>query len=111
MVPLFRSPLYWVIFWHFLKLSFSPFGPQVSKDEILKLLRGMPLTEGVPEMLLSLKKIGSVFVIVSDANAIFIREPLDSRNLLDLFKKIVTNPAEFDQDGRLNMSPFTEQVQ
>ena len=77
----------------------------------MKLLRGMPLTEGVPEMLLSLKKIDSVFVIVSDANAIFIREPLDSRNLLDLFKKIVTNPAEFDQDGRLNMSPFTEQVQ
>ena len=70
----------------------------------------MPLTEGVPEMLLSLKKIGSIFVIVSDANSIFIREPLDSRNLLDLFEKIVTNPAEFDQNGRLNMSPFTEQV-
>ena len=58
----------------------------------------MPLTSGVAEMLTSLKNIGSVFVIVSDAN------------LLNLFDKIFTNPAEFDENGRLNMRPFTEQV-
>jgi phosphoglycolate phosphatase-like HAD superfamily hydrolase len=70
----------------------------------------MPLTEGVPAMLSDLKKIGSTFVIVSDANEIFIREPLDNANLFELFEKVVTNPAKFDQEGRLNMSPFTEQV-
>ena len=83
---------------------------KVTKDEILSLLRKMPLTSGVPEMLRTLKEAGSEFVIVSDANAIFIREPLDNSNLFNLFDKIFTNPAEFDEQGRLNMSPFTEQV-
>ena len=70
----------------------------------------MPLTSGVAEMLTSLKNIGSVFVIVSDANAVFIQEPLNNANLLNLFDKIFTNPADFDENGRLNMRPFTEQV-
>ena len=70
----------------------------------------MPLTSGVAEMLTSLQNIGSVFVIVSDANAVFIQEPLNNANLLNLFDKIFTNPAEFDENGRLNMRPFTEQV-
>jgi pyridoxal phosphate phosphatase PHOSPHO2 len=71
----------------------------------------MPLTPGVPEMLRRLKnEIGAKFVIVSDANAVFIREPLKNANLFDLFEKIYTNPAEFDDQGRLNMTPFTEQV-
>ncbi len=61
-------------------------------------------------MLKSLKDVGAEFVIVSDANAVFIREPLDNTNLGNLFDKIFTNPAEFDEQGRLNMSPFTEQV-
>jgi pyridoxal phosphate phosphatase PHOSPHO2 len=61
-------------------------------------------------MLKSLKDVGAEFVIVSDANAVFIREPLDNANLGNLFDKIFTNPAEFDEQGRLNMSPFTEQV-
>ena len=83
---------------------------QVSRDEIEKLLRQMPLTARVPEMLKSLKDLDCVFVIVSDANSVFISEPLASANLLDLFDKIFTNPAEFDDQGRLNMQPFTEQV-
>ena len=71
----------------------------------------MPLTPGVPEMLTRLKtEIGAKFIIVSDANAVFIREPLENANLFDLFEKIYTNPAEFDDQGRLNMTPYTEQV-
>ena len=83
---------------------------QVSREEIEALLRQMPLTAGVPEMLKRLKDLDAVFIIVSDANAVFIGEPLASANLLDLFDKIFTNPAEFDDQGRLNMRPFSEQV-
>jgi phosphoglycolate phosphatase-like HAD superfamily hydrolase len=70
----------------------------------------MPLTSGVAEMLTSLKNIGAVFIVVSDANEVFIREPLVHADLFQLFDKIFTNPAEFDETGKLNMVPFTEQV-
>ena len=49
---------------------------QVSREEIEALLRQMPLTAGVPEMLKRLKDLDAVFIIVSDANAVFIGEPL-----------------------------------
>ncbi len=62
-------------------------------------------------MLTRLKnEIDAKFIIVSDANAVFIREPLENANLFGLFEKIFTNPATFDDQGRLNMTPFTEQV-
>lgn len=84
---------------------------QVSRTDIEVLLRKMPLTPGVPEMLTRLKnEIDAKFIIVSDANAVFIREPLENANLFGLFEKIFTNPATFDDQGRLNMTPFTEQT-
>jgi phosphoglycolate phosphatase-like HAD superfamily hydrolase len=70
----------------------------------------MPLTPGVPEMLTRLKELGCDIIIISDANLVFINEPLKASGLDHLVKAIFTNPAFFNDNGLLALQPFSNQV-
>lgn len=76
----------------------------------MEFLRNMPLTPGVPKMLVRLKDLGCDIIIISDANTAFISEPLKAAGVDHLIKAIFTNPASFDDDGRLNLQPYSHQV-
>ena len=50
-------------------------------------------------------------IIISDANSVYIEESLKNAGIYDEFTKIFTNPAEFTPEGRLTVTPFTNQTQ
>eukprot|EP00933_Yihiella_yeosuensis_P017612 TRINITY_DN14674_c6_g1_i1.p1 TRINITY_DN14674_c6_g1~~TRINITY_DN14674_c6_g1_i1.p1 ORF type:complete len:193 (+),score=28.66 TRINITY_DN14674_c6_g1_i1:92-670(+) len=45
-------------------------------------------------------------IILSDANTVFIQSFLEKAHLRHNFKEIISNPAEFDPDGRLHINPY-----
>lgn len=82
----------------------------MSEETLVQFLREMPLTPGVPEMLARLKELGCDIIIISDANHVFINEPLKAAGLNHLIKTVFTNPASFNDDGLLSLQPFSCQV-
>ena len=52
------------------------------------------------------RKLGYWMAIISDANSYFIEHILKSYNIEDCFDSIHTNPAFFENDGRLRVRPF-----
>ncbi|KAG0293167.1 putative phosphatase phospho1 [Dissophora globulifera] len=53
-----------------------------------------------------MKSQGAELYILSDANTIYINTVLKAYNIDHLFTGVITNPAEFDKRGRLNVVRF-----
>jgi pyridoxal phosphate phosphatase PHOSPHO2 len=84
----------------------------IKADHYYDKLSSMPFVPGFNEML---KILGGRYrdcvemIIVSDSNTVFIDHILKSHGLRDLFSSVITNPAHFDADGMLSMSPYENQ--
>ncbi|XP_058477805.1 probable phosphatase phospho1 [Solea solea] len=80
----------------------------VSEDSIHSAIVKIPPTPGLLSLVQFLQNQKQDFelVVVSDANMYFIEKWLEAAGLRHLFRKIFTNPASFDESGRLVLLPF-----
>ncbi|XP_060884247.1 probable phosphatase phospho1 [Labrus mixtus] len=80
----------------------------VSKGCIHSAVEKIPPTPGLLNLLQYLQshKQDYELVVVSDANMFFIETWLERAGVRKLFQKIFTNPASFDDTGRLVLLPF-----
>lgn len=62
-------------------------------------------------MMTILEKQSADIIIISDSNSVFISELLDRAGLHKCIKKVFTNPAHFDEAGKLMVQPFTHQTE
>lgn len=77
-------------------------------DDILQCMASMKLAPGMDTMLFRIPENIDI-IIISDSNSVFIKHILEGRGLYDRIMHVFTNPATFDPDGRLVVTPFTEQ--
>lgn len=76
--------------------------------EILDCIASMKLAPGMQNLLFNLPENNDI-VIISDSNAVFIQHILEQQGLYDRITHIFTNPANFEDRGRLVVTPYTEQ--
>lgn len=78
-----------------------------TKEDISTVLRSMPLTNGMKELLNCLKSFSSSYdcVIISDSNHFFIETILNHYGLKDIFQKVYTNSSSFNTEGKLMIEP------
>lgn len=81
----------------------------ISQEDIFKCLKEIKLTEGMRELLTSIPRDNTEFIVISDANSVFIDYILKSLGLRDLFQALFTNPAEFDENGCLHLQMYHNQ--
>ncbi|KAM9715428.1 putative phosphatase phospho1 [Menidia menidia] len=80
----------------------------VSKEAIHSAVEKIPATAGLLNLFQFLQNHQQDFelVVVSDANTYFIETWLKHAGVRHLFRKVFTNPGEFDAAGRLVLQPF-----
>lgn len=79
----------------------------VGREEIAAELRALPVLGGAIEAFRLAASSGARLAILSDANTVYIETLLSHLSLLSLLPPaaIVTNPAWYDGEGRLHVSP------
>jgi len=76
----------------------------ITREQIENALRIMPFHPAMVRAVKNLKAAGqTTFLCLSNANSIFISTILEDKNLTDLFHEIITNPAEWESSGLLNL--------
>ncbi|KAG0246197.1 phosphatase phospho-type [Mortierella sp. GBAus27b] len=75
----------------------------VSREDIERTLSQVPFAPEMIEALRLMKSQGAELYILSDANTVYIETALKAHNIDQLFTRIITNPAAFDERGRLNV--------
>ncbi|KAG0210040.1 hypothetical protein BGX28_009717 [Mortierella sp. GBA30] len=78
----------------------------VSKEDIENTLSQVPFAPEMIEALQLMKSQGAELYILSDANTIYIETILKAYHIDHLFTRLITNPAQFDERGRLNVVRF-----
>jgi pyridoxal phosphate phosphatase PHOSPHO2 len=78
----------------------------VKRADMEKMLQSIPIDEHMPKAVTELAKRGAEFHVVSDANLWIIETILSQRSLREHFVSITTNPAVFEDTGRLVIAPF-----
>ncbi|XP_063612123.1 pyridoxal phosphate phosphatase PHOSPHO2-like isoform X1 [Penaeus indicus] len=81
----------------------------ITKEKLLNCLSEIQLTDSMRELLLGVPRDATEFIIISDANSVFIDHILKNVGLRDLFHEIFTNPAEFSKDGSLHIEMYHHQ--
>ncbi len=79
---------------------------EVTEQQYYDRLEELPFTPGMKELLGGIDDLGGESIIISDSNSIFIKRILDKNGLNKSFKEVYTNPAKFDADGSLKISPY-----
>ncbi|KAG0098180.1 hypothetical protein BGZ93_000896 [Podila epicladia] len=82
------------------------FASGVSRKDIEDTLSQVPFDTDMIEALTLMKAHGSELYILSDANTVYIETILKAHKIDHLFTSILTNPAKFDDQGRLNVVRF-----
>ncbi|KAF9389709.1 putative phosphatase phospho1 [Podila verticillata] len=82
------------------------FAAGVSRKDIEDTLSRVPFDADMIEALTLMKTHGSELYILSDANTVYIETVLKAHKIDHLFTRILTNPAKFDDQGRLNVVRF-----
>ncbi|KAI8595540.1 putative phosphatase-domain-containing protein [Dissophora ornata] len=82
------------------------FARGVSREDIEGVLSQIPFAPEMIEALRLMKSQGAELYILSDANSVYIETVLEAYNIRQLFTKVITNPATFDERGRLNVVRF-----
>ncbi|OBS70954.1 hypothetical protein A6R68_00511 [Neotoma lepida] len=94
-------------FWtEFMGRVFKYLGDEgVKEDEMRRAVTSMPFTSGMLELFTFLRKNKDKFdcIIISDSNSVFIDWVLEAANFHDVFDNVFTNPAAFDNSGRLTV--------
>ncbi|KAF9115904.1 hypothetical protein BGX27_005785 [Mortierella sp. AM989] len=78
----------------------------VTRQDLEKSLQEIPLTSDIAAALHLMKSQGAELCIISDANTFYIDTILKAHGLDHLFTSIITNPAHFDDHGRLHVARF-----
>ncbi|KAF9192550.1 hypothetical protein BGZ51_005347 [Haplosporangium sp. Z 767] len=78
----------------------------VSRQDIERTLGQVPFTMEMIEALRLMKTESSELYILSDANTVYIETILEAYGISHLFTGVITNPAAFDERGRLNVTRF-----
>ncbi|KAF9273062.1 hypothetical protein BGZ68_001870 [Mortierella alpina] len=78
----------------------------VSRDDIERTLSQVPFAPEMIQALELMKSEGADLYILSDANTVYIDTILRAYKIDHLFTQVITNPAEFDTRGRLNVVRF-----
>lgn len=74
-------------------------------DAIRSTLAGVPILDGALAAVAAAAAVGAEQRILSDANDVYIESVLKARGLEDAFSLVVTNPASFNDAGRLEIRP------
>ena len=73
-----------------------------TREEIVAHMKKMTFCSGMLETVKVLSTMSNVeMIVLSDSNTIFIGSLLENVGLSGAFSRVMTNPAYFDQDGRL----------
>ncbi|KAG0366309.1 phosphatase phospho-type [Gamsiella multidivaricata] len=78
----------------------------VFRGDIERTLSQIPFAPEMIEALRLMKSQGAELYILSDANTVYIETVLKAYNIDQLFTKVITNPAAFDERGRLDVIRF-----
>ncbi|CAI0462110.1 unnamed protein product [Linum tenue] len=79
-------------------------------DDIVGALKRVPIHPRVVTAIKYAHALGCELRIVSDANLFFIETILEHLGLRNYFSEINTNPGFMDEQGRLRISPYREQI-
>lgn len=82
----------------------------VSRGKIEKAIREIPETPGMTKCFKQLKQNGFEIIIISDSNSIFI-DHWNKNRIDDCISEIFTNPARFDNNGKLCLSGYMYQTE
>lgn len=77
-------------------------------SDMEKTICGIPLTEGMPELMEYLKQEPFEVIIISDSNSVFIDYSLKQHGW-GFIKSVYTNPALFDENGLLKIEYYHTQ--
>mmetsp|Transcript_37317 Transcript_37317/g.72868 ORF Transcript_37317/g.72868 Transcript_37317/m.72868 type:complete len:244 (-) Transcript_37317:131-862(-) len=78
----------------------------VSLDSIRSCMEAIEIDEGIKASVLRATSQGGDVRVLSDANTLFIDWILKANGLSDSVSRIVSNPAEVEDSGRLRVRPF-----
>jgi len=79
----------------------------VTREDYEKILDSLEFVPGMENLLQDLRsKFDCEIIIISDANSFFISRILERAKLDSLIAETFTNPAEFEESGRLRVRPF-----
>ncbi|KAG0280384.1 hypothetical protein BGZ95_010296 [Linnemannia exigua] len=78
----------------------------ISKEDIERTLSSIPFASERIEALTLMKEHDSDLYILSDANTVYIETILKAYKIDHLFTGILTNPASFNPQGRLNVTRY-----
>ncbi|XP_014477107.1 PREDICTED: pyridoxal phosphate phosphatase PHOSPHO2-like [Dinoponera quadriceps] len=81
----------------------------IDKKQIKNAIVAIPAVKGMETLLATLHANGHEIIIISDSNSLFIDWWLKSKKLEHTVSRIFTNPAWFDDDGRLKVDRYHTQ--
>lgn len=81
----------------------------IDAETIENAIVNIPAVRGIETLLESLSGNGHEIVIISDSNSIFIDRWLRSKKLEHVVSRVFTNPAWYDDDGKMRVSMYHTQ--
>lgn len=75
-------------------------------DQILECMTEISFSPGMVDLLKSLDPTKAEAIIISDANSVFINHILRHHGLHDRIHRVFTNPANFNDNGRLEIEMY-----
>ena len=78
----------------------------VTPQQILDCMTEIKFSPGIVDLLSKLDRSKAESIIISDANSLFIEHILKVNKLEDKFDRVFTNPAKFNQEGRLEIQMY-----
>jgi len=83
---------------------------KVTQAEILSLMSGLEFTPHMTSLLEeSVRDLGATIIIISDSNSVFIEHILKERKVDHLVDRVFTNPATWNEEGKLVIQPYHHQ--
>lgn len=78
----------------------------VKPQQILDCMSEIKFSPGIVDLLSKVDRAKAESIIISDANSMFIEHILKVNKLEDKFDRVFTNPAKFNDDGRLEIEMY-----
>ncbi len=82
----------------------------IKRKDYHKVLNNIAFVPGMRSCVAQLKKLGAELIVISDANTYFIEHTLRHHKLNKHFSKVFSNPAHFDDNGRLIIMPYMDNL-
>lgn len=75
-------------------------------DQILACMTEISFSPGMVDLLKHLDPAKAEAIVISDANSVFINHILNHHGLQDTINRVFTNPAKFNDEGRLEIQMY-----